>query len=323
MFEDENLNEDRGDTFTPTVTPPVADVKEPEVKTPDTKEADVTEQARGADGKFAKKDEPADEPRIPKARFDEAVSKERERAEAAERRLADLEARMNKQEPTQVQQVVDPRATMVETLDAKIVELHTKRDSFLADGDAAKASELLKEIRAEERKLNRLETEMISEERAGRATNQVSEEARIDEVVKALEGDYDILRKGSETYNDRMIDLVVAEQQRLMQAEGLSPSKALLKAGSDIMTLVGQKKTSEVTKNVEDEKSDLKAERQKAALAKSVDTAKRQPGALKDVGADSNAAGAKSPDLEVDKLTDKEFGELTNEQLAKMRGDFV
>lgn len=315
MFEDDDLNEDRGDDF----TPGALEAKEPEAKDPELKEPDEKQeedQPRGPDGKFAKKDDgqPADQ-RIPKARFDEAVSKERERAEAAERRLAELEARLTKSEPTKP--TVDPRTAEVDTLDSKIVELHAKRDGFLADGNAEKASELLREIRAEERKLMRLEAEMIAEEKAGRATSQASEESLVDGVVATLESTYEVLRKGSETYNERMIDLVVAEQQRLM-ATGLSPSKALLKAGTDIMELVGQKKATDETKG-----EDLKEARRKEALAKNLDTAKRQPGALKDVGLDSNAAGAKSLNLEVDKMTDKEFGSLSEEQLAKLRGDFV
>lgn len=318
MFEDDDLNEDRGDDFTPVVS----EVKEPEAKGPDDKESEEKEgedQPRGPDGKFAKKDDgqPADQ-RIPKARFDEAVNKERERAEAAERRLAELEARLTKSEPTKP--TVDPRTAEVDTLDSKIVELHAKRDGFLADGNAEKASELLREIRAEERKLMRLEAEMIAEEKAGRATSQASEESLVDGVVATLESTYEVLRKGSETYNERMIDLVVAEQQRLM-ATGLSPSKALLKAGTDIMELVGQKKTTETKDETKGE--DLKESRRKEALAKNLDTAKRQPGALKDVGLDSNAAGAKSVNLEVDKMTDKEFGALSEEQLANLRGDFV
>ena len=319
MFEDDDLNEDRGDDF----TPGALEAKEPEAKDPELKEPDEKQeedQPRGPDGKFAKKDDgqPADQ-RIPKARFDEAVNKERERAEAAERRLAELEARLTKSEPTKP--TVDPRTAEVDTLDSKIVELHSKRDGFLADGNAEKASELLREIRAEERKLMRLEAEMIAEEKAGRATSQASEESLVDGVVATLESTYEVLRKGSETYNERMIDLVVAEQQRLM-ATGLSPSKALLKAGTDIMELVGQKKTTDETKD-EAKGEDLKEARRKEALAKNIDTAKRQPGALKDVGLDSNAAGAKSLNLEVDKMTDKEFGSLSEEQLAKLRGDYV
>jgi len=43
---------------------------------------------RSSDGKFAKREKVDDEVKIPKARFDSAVAKERARAEAAERRLA-------------------------------------------------------------------------------------------------------------------------------------------------------------------------------------------------------------------------------------------
>lgn len=284
------------------------------------------EQPRTPDGKFAKKED--DGPRIPKSRFDEAVAKERERADAMERELAEIKARLDAQEKAKEEsQKVDERQVEIDTLDAKINELHAKRDEMLADGNAKEASELLREIRAEERRLSRLEAEIVAEKSAAKATGKLSEEqllqqesARLDSVVTKLEETYDVLNKDSENFKPRMIDLVVAEQQRLMATQKLSPSQALEKAANDIMEEFGfAKKAAE-----KEEKPEDKAEQRRVeARTKAADAAKKQPGSMKDVGLNSNAAGAKSSELEVDKLSDKEFGALSEEQLAKLRGDFV
>ena len=68
---------------------------------PKADEPRVEDPPRDEGGKFAKKERQADldtEVRIPKSRFDEQVAKERDRAEAAERRAAELEARLSRLE---------------------------------------------------------------------------------------------------------------------------------------------------------------------------------------------------------------------------------
>ena len=130
----------------------------PAVKTEESPKLDeprVEDPPRDEGGKFAKKERQADsdsEVRIPKSRFDEQVAKERDRAEAAERRAVELEARLNAQaQKTEPQ--ADPVATKVDDLEARIEALHDKRDGFLVDGNIEKAAEVRREIRAIEKAL--------------------------------------------------------------------------------------------------------------------------------------------------------------------------
>lgn len=318
---------DRGDNFEPEpkaatkVDEPTDDpfkkdgIEEPEGK--------GEEQPRGPDGKFAKKDD-GDEPRIPKSRFDEAVAKERERVDALERELAEIRAKISTKQEEKAPEV-DPRVAEIQSAEAKIDEMEAKFAELLADGQSKEAAELRRQIRAEDRKLATLETAMASEKTAAQVSTKMTQEQQIERetalvngAVDHLEAEYPVLNKDSNEYNPRFVDLIVAEQQRLMSAERLTPSQALAKAGKEIMELYG------ATKNKEEPKKDDKAEgRRQEALKKSVDAAKKQPGSMRDVGLDSGAAGAKSSELDVDKMTDKEFGALTEEQLTKLRGDYV
>lgn len=327
-MEDEVI-EDRGDNWTPPAqaTPtqtPVAEDKKDDGKVEE-KDDKAEDQPRDEAGKFAKKDRgPEEEVRIPKSRFDEQVAKERQRAEEAERRLAEIEARLNSLQPKdEPAQKPDPVATQVETLEAKIEGLHAKRDEFLADGNVEKAAPLLKEIRAAEREIRAIEREAIRAEVESVASNKLeakTEEQRIDAVIGKLESEYPVLNKASEQFDNRMVNFVIAESQRLASEEGLSPHEALAKAGENVMDLFGHKKAKGEEPAA---KPNPGAQRKADALAKAVEVAKKQPQSIKEVGLDSDKSGKDTVNLDPNKLTDKEFGSLTREELAKMRGDYV
>ena len=318
--------EDRGDNLpevapaTPKAADPAPEGKKPEEQTPKT-----DDQPRDEGGKFAKKERAADdEVRIPKSRFDEQVAKERERAEAAERRAAELEARLNAQKVEEAQKP-DPVTTKVNNLEAKIEGLQDKRDGFLVDGNVEKAAEVRREIRALEKELRDVERNALrseAEQIAARKLDTQTEEQRIDSVVSELESQFSVLKSGSEDFDPRMVNFVLVEQQRLITELKLSPHEALKRAGKETMELFGHKAKGEVEQK--DEQDETQAEkRQREARAKAADTAKRQPASLKETGLDSDKAGKTTVDVDVNKLSDKEFGSLPQEELARLRGDFL
>ena len=318
--------EDRGDTL-PDVTAPATAHKAEEP--PKADEGRVDDQPRDEGGKFAKKERQADpdtDVRIPKARFDEQVAKERDRAEAAERRAAELEARLNTQQPKD-EQVADPISAKVDDLETRIEALQDKRDGFLVDGDTERAAEARREIRALEKELREVEREAIRNEAAHIAARRLdaqTEEQRIDTVVSSLESEFSVLKQGSYNYDPRMVNFVLAEQQRLITEFKLSPSEALQRAGKETMELFGHKPTGAKTDQSKDDVVETPAEkRQREARAKVADTIARQPASLKDAGLDSDKAGQDKVDLDVNKLTEAEFNALPAAQLAKLRGDFV
>lgn len=101
----------------------------------------------------------------------------------------------------------------------------------------------------------------------------------------------------------------------------MTPSKALIKAGSDIMKRFAPQKQGEP----EPEKEGLKNEsdRKQAQVSKNLDVTKRQPASMKDVGLDSDKLGATSTTPDVNQMTREEFDALPESTKARMRGDFV
>ena len=318
--------EDRGDNIPVAATQANATAVKTE-EPPKVDEPRAEDPPRDEGGKFAKKERQADpdsEVRIPKSRFDEQVAKERDRAEVAERRAAELEARLNaKAEKTEPK--VDPVAAKVDDLEARIEALHDKRDGFLVDGNIERAAEVRREIRAIEKELREVERNTLrndAEQIAARRLDTQSEEQRIDTVVSDLESEFSVLRKGSDEYDPRMVNFVLVEQQRLIDELRLSPHEALSRAGKETMELFGHKPSG--TKGEQEDKPETQADKRRVeARQKVADTMNRQPASLKDAGIDSDKAGQDKADLDVNKLSEAEFNALPADQLAKLRGDFV
>lgn len=321
--------EDRGDNYIP---PEVAAAAEKAAEAEETKaeevkvEVDKEEPARGADGKFAKKERDDEEVRIPKSRFDEQVAKERERAESAERRLAEYEARLKAVED-KAKPVEQPVTSKIDELEEKALQLHKSRDTAIADGDLEKAAELLKEARKVDREISRLETETVASAKTAEsdaARSAATEVERIDAVVSELQSAYPVLKEDSEDYNARLVEIVLAEQTRLIADARMSPSQALAKAGKDIMEMFGHKPTGAEKEEKPNTKAAETERRRLEALKSSVEASKKQPGSLKDVGMDSDKAGKDKPgEMDPNKLSYKEFNALPADVLARMRGDFV
>lgn len=317
--------EDRGDNL-PEVAAPAPTQAPKAEEPPKVDEPRAEDPPRDEGGKFAKKERQADldtEVRIPKSRFDEQVAKERERAEAAERRAAEAEARLNAQQPKE--EKPDPVSTKVDDLEARIEALQDKRDGFLVDGNTEKAAEVRREIRALEKELREVERGALRQEAEQIATRRMeaqTAEQLIDTVVSKLESEFPVLNKASDDFDPRMVNFVLVEQQRLITELKLTPHEALQRAGKETMELFGHKPAG--SKVDREEKPETPAEkRQREARAKVADTVARQPASLKDAGIDSDKAGQDKADLDVNKLTEAEFNALPAAQLAKLRGDFV
>ena len=319
--------EDRGDNIPEVAAPAQAQAPKAE-EPPKVGEVKAEDPPRDESGKFAKKERQADpdtDVRIPKSRFDEQVAKERDRAEAAERRAAELEARLNAQQPKE--EKPDPVSTKVDDLEARIDALQDKRDGFLVDGDTEKAAEVRREIRALEKELREVERGTLHQEAEQIATRRMeaqTAEQRIDTVVSKLESEFPVLNKASDDFDPRMVNFVLAEQHRLITELKLTPHEALQRAGKETMELFGHKPAGSKADDTKEEKAETPAEkRQREARAKVADTVARQPASLKDAGLDSDKAGQGKVDLDVNKLTEAEFNALPAAELAKLRGDFV
>lgn len=310
---------DRGDDWTPTTPAPVEEVvtttvdDDVKVATGTTGEDETPpdEPARDQNGKFAKKDKVDEGASIPKSRFDSAVQKERERAEIAERRLAEFEK----------QQVDIQRNADVGKLETQVAELRAAERKALIDNDEEKAAALSTEAD----RLNR----QIAIQQAGHmsaaAKDQALEGMRMELAVENIETNYPQLDENSDEFDQDLTDDVLDKQRGYMERERLSPSKALLKAVKYVM---GRNAPATTAPETETGKKGLSAaakgtDRKAAAVGKNIDAASRQPASTKPVGADSDKHGQTGATPEAADMTPEEFAALPEATKAKMRGDFV
>lgn len=303
---------DRGDDWTPTTEVPPAETPPAETVEDDLKVATgepPEEPARDAAGKFAPKPKGDEGATIPKARFDSAVQKERERAETAERLLAEATKANN-----QIQRNAD-----VSQLETKVQELRAAERKATIDNDEEKAAQLSSEAD----RLNRQIAIQQAGDMTAAAKDNALESMRMELAVENIEANYPQLDENSEEFDQDITDDVLDKQRGYMERERLSPSKALLKAVKYVMG-----RQAPVAAAEEPVKTGLSAaskgqDRKTAAVAKNLDAAARQPASTKPVGADSDKHGQTKDIPEASQMTFAEFSALPDATKSKMRGDYV
>jgi len=263
------------------------------------------DQPRDATGKFAKKEREAV---IPKSRFDEQVRKERERAEAAERRLAEIEQ--------QRQQVA--RGADIGKLEDEVKELRAKERKALIAGDDKTATEMSEQAD----RLNRQIAIEQARDMTAAAKESAREEIRWDMTLESIEKQYPALDETSEHFDQDLSDDVLDAMSGIMRRERLPRSQALVKAVQKVMDR--QKGAEAAETEGKGLRSAAKEEdRKEAAVKKNVDAANRQPASTKKVGADSDKHGQNKEVPDANDMTFEEFSALPDTTKAKMRGDYV
>lgn len=300
---------DRGDTFIPTADVDLIDADNDKL-TPDTLGTTLEDELA------AKADEPKAEDKvearddkgrfIPKSRFDEAVTKERERREAAERQLSELQKQM---------QTVSRAADTVD-LEKQLVELRKQDRRAMMDGDEEKSIALAAQID----RINRQIIIQESQSMSSQASEEARESIRVEMAIEKLEEAYPVLKEGSETFDQGLVDLVLAAQNQLITRDRMPPSQALVKATNDIMVRF------QPAKAVDDKPAGglagaKGADRTQAAKAKNVDAALRTPPDTRDVGIDSDKIGMKSGQHVLETVDDLKAIPLAT--MKRLRGDLV
>jgi hypothetical protein len=303
---------DRGDAWTPEAETAVVEADTAAVVEDDLEVATGTpsaeEQPRDTGGKFAKKEKAADEgPMITKSRFDQAVIKERERAETAERRLAEVERAQG--------QIV--RNADLDKLAGEVKALRAAERKALVDGDDNKAAELSEQADFKNRQIAIQQASDMS----AAAKDEALEQMRMELAIENIETNYPSLDQNSDEFDQDITDDVLDKQRGYMERERLSPSKALLKAVKYVMSLRAPAEKEEPSKGLSAAAKGV--DRKTAAVAKNLDAAKRQPASNKTLGADSDKFGQNSPIPSADEMSYDEFAALPESVKARMRGDLV
>lgn len=299
---------DRGDDYTPpagfvapeATTPaaaPAAKAAEPAEPAPKAAEPEP-EAPRDEKGRF-----------IPVDRHKDILEKERERANTALRKLDELQ--------TQLKQVTQSENT--DKLEAEIVTLEGQYSKLILDGDHEQAAKLMSQIRLKERTIQNVQSEHLS----AQARASAAEEIRMEMAITSLEEAYPMLKSDHENYDQDIVDMVLGTQRSLIENERMAPSAALAKAAQKVMSKIMPAVKEEPAPKPGLGAAEGAKERTQAQVAKNLETARKQPAALKDAGVDSTAAGQTSQEVDPTRMTYEEFAALPDAVRSRMRGDMV
>lgn len=240
------------------------------------------------------------EPSIPKARFDEAVRKERSEKEEYARRLKEYEEK-------EAQRNVAQDYSEAQKYVKELIKQHT---NLLADGELEKAADLMEQIL----EMKDAVAERKADAKAMSAKDQAREEVKYDALVAKLESDYPQINPEAEEFDKATVRKVQAMMSGLMQTERMSPSQALKEATE---TILGAVKASAANS------TETGIRRKEAAVSKAMAAKGKQPPSTNNIGLDHDKEGGALDSSAVMKMSYDEFVKLPDSKLSELRGDFV
>jgi len=250
--------------------------------------------------------------RIPLARHEATLAKVREERDAIAAKLAAVE---QGKAVTVINDEIKKGEEKLEVLEGEYNEL-------IANGDAAKATAKMREIRELDRQINTQRTDLATSAAESRAVERV----RFDSTVSAMEAAYPIVQPDHPDYDQAKVDEVLNLMNRFRKADPtLTPSAALRDA---VKYALGEPaKAAEAAKTpAADDKAAkaaaVEAQRKADAIKRGLDAAKAQPASTVGVGTNSDDAGKLTPER-VTGMSQKEFNKLDEKDLAVLRGDVI
>lgn len=271
-----------------------ADDKDGKDADPDAK-ADNSDESKPAKGK-----------KTANERIQELIRRNKEREAELQRQIAELQKTTSLQKTTE----------NLEQAETQLAELEEKYTQLVLDGSAKEASEVRKQMRQLERAISIAE----ARQEAAAAKDAVKAELLYDAAVDAIEEKYPQLNPDGEDFDEDLAQEVL-ELHTAFVGKGVAPATSIQRAVKYVMAERG------LTSNDRgDEVDDGKG----AGIRRTLDTknrnaaaSKAQPPSASKVGADSDALGGGVDEGSILKMNQEDFAKLSEEALAKMRGDFV
>ena len=291
---------DRGDLLEDEVKTEVkTDVKEdPEVKKLETELKVDPELDLGAEDP-KKKDS-----RVPLARHEAVLQKEREKRADLERQLAQY------QQGGQIANVNEE----ITALENSVIKMEKEYAVLLSDGEVDKATAVMAQIRRSERDMAEAKSDMKIHAAEIRATERV----RYSTALERIEASFPTLNQDHGDYDQEVAQEVI-ELKEAYQMKGMTPTMALQKA---VKILIEPRTTRQELATSATPRVDAGAERKKEAVAKTAGATGRTPPSMNRAGVDSDKHGGGSSEAAaVIKMSQKDFAALSEAALAKLRGD--
>jgi hypothetical protein len=231
--------------------------------------------------------------RIPKARFDEAVQKERQKAQEAEQRTKFLEEQINRLLEMQttgkaVEEKVEEVAVDIDALEAQYAEK-------LLEGETDEAIKIRRQINAEYQKLVNNAIKSAKEE-ARAESKSLSETEKFNLVKEDSFNKYPFLSNESDTFDQELVAEINALAAGYKQTLELSPADALKKAVNKLAP--PYKKQLEGKKTATKQATDRKQEKAKRVAKEPV---RSKGSSVKNISPD---------ELDWENMSEKEFDHL-------------
>lgn len=266
-------------------------------------EVEETDEERAEREKAEAEEEKKKRIRIPKARFDEAMHKAREREAALQRQIEELKAQQGKQ-----QQSAD-----IQQVQAQVDALKEKYEDLLLDGKKEEARAVRKQIDQAQDALIDAKTGAKAEA----ARRAAIEDLKYDAQLAKVEADYPALNPDSAAFDADKTEEVATLMDAFL-AKGFTRESALAKA---VRYVMGE---AQPTRGGTDDAQVLAQRRAEEARRKAAAAAGKQPPALAKAGLDSDKAGGKDGgDVDIMRMDQKQFAKLDEETKARLRGDIV
>ena len=193
----------------------------------------------------------------------------------------------------------------------------------MADGETEKAAALMSQIRGLERQVIEAKSDMKIAAAEARAT----ERARYNIALERIEQAYPALNQDSDEFDEELAADVLDLKASYEARRNMTPTQALQTAVEKLLgsATKAQEKALDTTPRVTDKdvSKEVAAERKKEAVKKVTEAVNKQPPTTAKVGMDSDRAGGALTAKDVMRLSQDEFSKLTDEMLAKMRGDEI
>lgn len=291
LSEDHDIDPENPDAEEVKNDPKVKELKE-EIEAEETKD----------DEPKAKKDS-----RIPLSRHKEILEKEREQRAALERQLAQY------QQGSQLASVNEE----ITALENNVLKLEKEYANLLTDGEIDKATAVMQQIRKAERDMAESKSDMKIHAAEIRAT----ERARYNTALERVEAAFPTLNPDHDDFDETAM-AEVADLKSAYEMKGLTPTAALQKAVKMIVEPRTTRQEVATSSNPRVSEKDVAAERKKGAVEKTVKAVSKTPPSLSRVGLDGDKLGGGADSAEaVMRMSQKEFAQLSDEALARMRGD--
>ena len=258
-----------------------------------------------ADDKTSDKTDKKDS-RIPLSRHEKILQKERDARQAAERELKKYQGGA---------QIADLNAD-VAAAETKVSALEKEYAKLITDGESEKAAAKMTEIRRTEREIS----EAKNDAKIAAAVARTTENMRYSTALERIESEYPVLNEDHDEFDESVFSEVV-ELMNGYKAQGYTPTDALQKAVKKELGAKTAAQTKAVTVKPNVDPKQVAAERKKDAATKTADAVESTPASTTKVGVDSDKIGGALSAKAVMTMNQKDFAKLSDEALARLRGD--